>query len=431
MDFNELSGVKVKIFLNNGEIFEGIVLKRYDFANKDFITLKLENGYNISIKKEDIEKIEKEEVISFKLPEIEVEYNSNLKNVLVVSTGGTIASRVDYITGAVEPLLSPKNFLVYFPELLGKANFYFLNPFSKFSEEMTPKDWVRLAKDIFNKLEEREFEGVILTHGTDTLHYTASALSFMISGNKPIALTAAQRSSDRASTDAIINLISSLEYILNNFGEVAIVMHKDLNDDITYSIRGVKARKMHSSRRDTFKPINDLPIAEFYINLKTKSVEKIKEIRKLKEKGEVSDLHPYIEEKVALIKFYPNFNPEIIDFLIDKGYKGFILEGTGFGHLNISNKGLIKVLERGKEENIYFGMTTQTIYGQTNNFVYSTARKLSNLGVNYLFDLIPECAFVKLSWLLGMEKDIEEIKKLMITNFVGEIKKELRINEFY
>jgi glutamyl-tRNA(Gln) amidotransferase subunit D len=430
MDLNELSGIKARVYLKNGKVWEGVILKRYDFANQDYLTLKLDSGYNISIKKEEIEKIEKESVISFNLPRIEVEENPNLKNVLVVSTGGTIASRVDYTTGAVKPILTPENFLVYFPQLLGKANFYFDNPFSKFSEEMTPKDWVKIAERIFNKLQEKEFEGVILTHGTDTLHYTASALSFMIEGNKPIALTAAQRSSDRASTDAIINVLSSVEYVLNNFGEVAIVMHKNLNDDETFAIRGVKARKMHSSRRDTFRPINDLPIAEFKIDLVSKKIEKIKKIKVLKEKGEVKDLKPFIEEKVALIKYYPGFPSEIIDLLIDKNYKGIIIEGTGFGHVNANDEKLINALKRANEEGIYLGMTTQTIYGETNPFVYSTARKLVKIGVNYLFDMIPETAFIKLSWLLGQEKEGEELKKLMLKNFAGEINKEVKIKEF-
>ncbi len=430
MDLNELSGIKARIYLKNGKIWEGVILKRYDFANQDYITLKLENGYNISIKKEEINKIEKESVVSFNLPKIEVEEDSNLKNVLVVSTGGTIASRVDYTTGAVKPLLTPENFLVYFPPLLGKANFYFDNPFSKFSEEMTPKDWVKIAERIFNKLQDKEFEGVILTHGTDTLHYTASALAFMIEGNKPIALTAAQRSSDRASTDSIINMLSSVEYVLNNFGEVAIVMHKSLNDDETFAIRGVKARKMHSSRRDTFRPINDKPIAEFKIDLKNKKIKEIKRVKVLKEKGEIKDLKPFMEEKVALIKYYPGFPSEIVELLIEKGFKGIIIEGTGFGHINAKDEKLMNTLKRANEEGIYLGMTTQTIYGETNPFVYSTARELVKIGVNYLYDMIPETAFVKLSWLLGQGKEGKELKELMLKNFVGEITKEIKPDEF-
>jgi glutamyl-tRNA(Gln) amidotransferase subunit D len=173
-----------------------------------------------------------------------------------------------------------------------------------------------------------------------------------------------------------------------------------------------------------------LPIAEFKIDLINKKIEKVKKIRVLKEKGEIKDLKAVIEEKVALIKYYPGFPSEILDLLIDKQYKGIIIEGTGFGHVNVSDSKLMKAIERAKEENVYVGMTTQTIYGETNPFVYASARKLVKAGVNYLFDMIPETAFVKLSWLLGQGNEGKELRELMLKNFVGEISKEIKVKEF-
>ncbi|MEO2154478.1 MAG: Glu-tRNA(Gln) amidotransferase subunit GatD [Nanoarchaeota archaeon] len=430
MNLEKLEGKKVRIFLNNGRVYEGTIIKRYDFTDKNYITLKLENGYNISIKKEDIDKIEEISIVSFNLPKIEIEKNENLKDILVVSTGGTIASRVDYLTGAVKPLMKPENFLVYFPELINKANFEIISPFSKFSEDMQPLDWLKLAKEVYKKVENNDYEGVIITHGTDTLHYTASAISFMLQGSIPIAFTAAQRSSDRPSTDAIMNMLASTDYILNNFGEVAIVMHKTSNDNDLFAIRGVRARKMHSSRRDTFRPINDLPIAEFYYDLKTKKLEKIREVRKLKDKGKELNPYFYLEEKVALIKYYPGFPSEIIDLLVDKNYKGIIIEGTGFGHVSTEDKKLVESLKRAIENETFIFMTTQTLYGKVNPYVYATARKLNNLGITYLLDMIPETAFVKLSWVLGQTQNKEEVKSLMLKNIAGEIKEDLKFNEF-
>lgn len=419
------AGSVVSVYLKNGKIYNGTIIKRYEFADQDYITLKLENGYNISIKKDEIEKIEEKSFVSFKLPKISLEKEE--KNITIISTGGTITSRVDYITGGVEPLTNPENFLVYFPELVDKANFEIINAFSKLSEDIEPKDWIKLSEIIFNKLNEG-IEGVIVTHGTDTLHYSAAAISFMIEGSKPIAFTAAQRSSDRPSTDAIMNMIASTDYVLNDFGEVAIIMHKSLNDNELFAIRGVRAKKMHSSRRDTFRPINDLPIAEFYYDLNTKKLENLKIIRKLKKKGEIKGLKNSFEEKVALIKYYPGFNKEIIDLLVDKGFKGIVIEGTGFGHVSTLNKDLLKSLERAAEELIIL-MTTQTTYGSTNSFVYSTARKLSNLGILYGKDMLSEVAFVKLGWLLSFN-DKNEVKKLILKNFVGEIKENLNYKEF-
>jgi len=141
-----------------------------------------------------------------------------------------------------------------------------------------------------------------------------------------------------------------------------------------------------------------------------------------------------IEEKVALIKAYPGSSPEIIDFFIDKGYKGIVIEGTGFGHVPTETrdkaKSWIPHIQRAREENIFVIMTSQTIFGRTNPFVYSNARRLYDLGVIYVEDMIPEVAYVKLMWVLGHTKDYKEVKRLMLTSLAGEIKPRSLEDEF-
>lgn len=412
-------GDKVK-FICRDRNWEGIVLESFD---PEIILLKISSGYNIGIRERDIlnvevlEKSEKKERKNLK-----IEKKDGLPNVVFIITGGTISSRLDPKTGGVIPS-SAEDILNMAPEIKDLCNIYSIEkPFMKFSENMSLIDWKNLALICEKYLNDENVSGIVVTHGTDFLHYSSSALSFMLGKlNKPVALTYSQRSIDRASTDAALNLICAVKYAISDIAEVALVGHKDLNDEFCLAIPGAKARKMHSSRRDAFKVINGEALAE--ISLKEFKILSYFNARDNKRKIKANTQY---SDKVALVKIYPGQDPEILNYYKEKGYKGLILELAGLGHVpsHDAKYNFLPTIKKLINEGIIICGTPQTIYGTLNLNVYSNGRELLKTGLIPLEDMTSETAFIKLSWLLGqksLQGKTEEIKKKMLENFAGEI----------
>lgn len=410
-----------------GQIWEGRVLP----SDKETLTLKLKSGYNIGIKIDKNTKITKMgevETVRHKPVGFESKPDPTKPKVAVLSAGGTIASSIDYSTGAISASYSAEDLISSVPEACEFANIEASRIFEAMSENLTPKDWQTIARAIFKKVQDKSVSGVIVTHGTDTLSFSTAMMSFMLRNpNKPVVFTFSQKSSDRGSTDAAMNLISSVIAATKDIAEVVTVGHGTVNDDYCLVNRGCKVRKMHASQRNTFRPINCYPIAKVWPDGKTEFVGDY--ARASGREGE-----PYLadklEEKVAIIKFYPGLNPEIIDWHVDKGYKGLIIEGTGLGHVNVDKMSLIPAIERALKKGVLVGMTTQTIYGSTNPYVYSNLRRLSERGVVYLGDMLTETAYVKLMWVLGQTKDSAKAKEMMLENIAGEFNPRLQPDQF-
>ena len=389
----------------------------------NIVIIKLENGYNVGVYYKRIKKthiITRAKQKPIILPK--TKSKAGLPKITIITTGGTITSRVDYKTGAVSPLTKPEELIANVPEIAKLANIKIISPFSKFSEDLTPQDWQKIADSAANELNTGA-DGVVVTHGTDTLHYTSAALSFMLKDlSKPVALVGGQRSSDRGSFDGHQNLICAVHYALSNIAEVAIVMHANSDDDICYALRGTKVRKQHSSRRDAFRPINCLPLAK--IDPKD-GVEVIS--KKVKQRAKTRTVvDSRLDPKVVLIKYSPGLQADVLDYYIDKGYRGIILEGTGFGHVA---KDWEPQIERATKHAVVC-MTTQTIYGTTNPKVYSKGRQLEDAGVVYCKDTLAETAYIKLMILLRRTKNLEEIKKMMTQNLAGEINNRIEKKSF-
>ena len=289
---------------------------------------------------------------------------------------------------------------------------------------MNPEHWSKIAGYVARELNKENIRGVVVTHGTDTMHYTAAALSFALEAlSKPVALTGGQRSSDRGSFDGAINLICATEFATSDIAEVAIVMHANSSDDYCIANPGTKTKKMHTSMRNTFRPINSVPFAKIYVNGK---IEKQKSCT-LRHSGKVK-VKSKFESKVALIKYHPGLSPKLLDYYLKERYKGIIIEGTGLGHIKTSSwlTPLSKIIKKG----IFVGMTSQANYGRVDPYIYSTGRDLVNHGVVYLDDMLPETAIVKLSWVLGQTTKPEEVRHLMTSNLRGEISKRSYPNAF-
>jgi len=422
--FNYGDKIRIK---TSGEVIEGTILESPD---NEFHLIKLKSGYNIGVRKEGVLNIEvigksSEGGEENRGRKIEIKSNSKLPKIDVIMTGGTISSRVDYKTGGVTSLTRPEDFFRFYPELFSIVDVNRVEiPFMKLSENMNFKDWKAIAEVVEKSLNDPEVEGVILTHGTDTLHYTAAALSFFFPNpNKPIVLTFSQRSTDRASSDASLNLQCAARVAISNIAEVVIVGHANTNDDFCYVLYGNKVRKMHSSSRVAFEAVNVGPLAR----VTTDKFEKIgifRERPRKTEKNEKVKSDIVFNEKVALLKFYPGQNPDILDYYM-KNYSGLIIEGTGMGNIAVEGSdGWIQQIKKGINNGLMIFMTTQTIHGRVNPFVYSTMRELQKAGVIFLEDMLSEVALVKLGWVLGHKtwsKDGEAIRKKMLENVSGEL----------
>ena len=397
--------------------YEGIVMPPYELSSGETLTLKLDNGYNIGILVDNIVEIE---VLEKAKPGEKKEFkavlpkNPELPNVAILGTGGTIASRIDYKTGAVHPAFTAEELALAVPEIFKLANITPKLIMNILSEDMRPEYWRKIANEVAKALNSGE-DGVVIAHGTDTMAYTAAALSFMLGNlHKPVILVGAQRSSDRPSSDAAMNLTCSVRMATANFGEVAVVMHGETGDTYCLAHRGTKVRKMHTSRRDAFRSINDIPLAKIWADGR---IEFLREDYRKRSEGEVF-VDGEMEEKVALVKSFPGMQKEILEFFIDKGYKGIVLEGTGLGHVPTY---LIDTIERATQEGITVCMTSQCLYGRVNLNVYSTGRRLLRAGVIPCEDMLPETAYVKLMWVLGKTQNQEEVRKMMLKNYAGEI----------
>lgn len=427
-DFLEISeitvGDTVKV-TKPGIEHEGMLLEKPDYSNENTIILKLSSGYNIGIDIKDakIEKISTGEKPKIELDPVDKEISEDKDNLSILSTGGTVASVIDYKTGAVHPAFTADDLLRATPELVDYANINAKAIFNILSENMKPQYWKETAEAVYNEINDGA-DGIIIAHGTDTMHYTASALSFMIDTPVPIVLTGAQRSSDRPSSDAFTNLMASVVSAKSDIAEVTICMHSSEDDPYCELHRGTRARKMHTSRRDTFTSINMTPLAEIKGD---KITLKDKEITYTKRNEKELSLNNNLSEKVALVKMYPGIDPEIIDYYTDKGFEGIVLEGTGLGHCSDE---VIDKVSRATDENIPVVMTSQCLFGRTNMNVYSSGRRLLHENVIPVNDMLPETAYTKLSWAAGQTDDVEEIRKIMQSNLKGEMNTTLSQNYF-
>jgi glutamyl-tRNA(Gln) amidotransferase subunit D len=405
-------------------IYEGVLLETPE-SEKGIILLKLGNGYNIGFNKKEIIKIQVLKEFSEKESKFEIKHDSGKPNVGMIITGGTIAARLNPKKGGVDWLDTPESLFKFYPEIFEKVNILKVEvPFMKASEDMDSKDWEKIARVAEKLLNDSNIQGIVITHGTDFLHYTSSALSFMLGKlNKPVVLTYSQRSIDRASSDANLNLQCAAEIAgLSDIAEVVLVGHANSEDNFCYVMPGTKVRKMHSSRRDAFKVINGSPIAKVYPN----KIEILGNFNKRNTKVKVKkDIN--FEEKVALIKFYPGQNPKILDYYFKEGYRGVVIEMSGLGHVSTSRsrnnwvKGIKELISRG----VIVCATSQCINGRVDPLVYSNGREILDTGVVYLEDMLSETALVKLGFVLGKTKSKDEAKKLMLTNLAGEFNKRL------
>ena len=392
--------------------YAGILMPRYETSEDSHIVLKLKSGYNIGIELDKIKDVEKISSPEEKREESSVkEADSSLPKILLLSTGGTIASKVDYRTGAVTPALTASDLNDAVPEIGNIANIDAEVLFSEYSENLQPEHWVETAKKI-ESVANLDYKGVIVAHGTDTMHYSSAFLSFALSGLKiPVVFVGSQRSSDRPSSDAASNLIAAARFIAKtDVNGVYVVMHHNESDETISCHLGTRVRKNHASKRSAFETIGSDPA---FLILDEKIIKNV-ENEFFKEK-----FNPRlgIDTRVALVKYHPGYEPKQIDALIDLGFKAIIFEGTGLGHVG---RTMYSAIKKASDHGLFLGMTSQCIDGRVRMTVYESGRDLLELGIVPLENMIPEVALVKTMWALGNSEDNNGLKILLLDNISSE-----------
>lgn len=405
-------GDKVLLQTDNGN-FEGILLPRPALLSQDITVLKLSTGYNIGI---ETKRIKKRKILQeYQTPTVQREkipHNPELPTVAILSTGGTIASRVDYRTGGVYADYSADDFVRMCPELAKIANIKAVKIMSIMSEDAIAEDWKAMAQAVLENLD--KVNGIVITQGTDTMHFTSSALSFLLENlNKPVIITGAQRSIDRGSSDAFMNLICSVKAAAEwNGACVAICMHGTISDDYCFLLRGTKVRKMHTSRRDAFRAINDEPLARVY----TDKIEVTNENYPRRNDGKTTLRE--LDNKAAMITVTPDMDPGVIDYHVKNKIRALVINATALGHIPINReKSLGPSLKKAIKAGVLVVVCSQSLYGRVNPYVYTNLRKVSmDVGAIYLEDMLPETAYIKLMIALKQKNPTEFMKK----NIAGE-----------
>lgn len=400
---------------------EGRLMPKPDTGDSEIINLKLDSGYNVGLEPEGIELVEKGSSEGLEKPE--VPHSEDKPDILILHTGGTIASRVSYEEGGVKPAFDPEDLVQMYPELAEEVNIHSEVVAQMLSEDMEPQHWQEIADTVHDMKD--EYDGIIVGHGTDTMSYTGAALTLMLQGlDTGVMLVGSQRSSDRPSSDASMNVFCASKFLVEtDFSGVGICMHENSSDSWCNILPAAKARKMHTSRRDAFSEINAEKLGR--VNYKSGQIQE-----NFEKSDKEYELNTELNDNVGMLRIRPGMRPEELDFLIEHDYDGVVVEGTGLGHMPVNafddkTQHHAEILNKLSElaEDTVVVMSSQCLEGRVDMDVYDAGLKIQDAGVISARDMHPELAYVKLMWSLGQSTDIDEAEEIFQKNVNGEISK--------
>lgn len=439
-DKNVSPGDWVVVITHTGDTFQGTLMPRYASMDKKHVVLKLKSGYNLGISSSKVKSVSKSghdlglatNLVDDAKPRLQI-WKENVQpvhKIALIGTGGTIASKVDYRTGGVSAALSASEIYDAVPELRKHASIEADFMFNEYSENLEPHHWTLIANRIAEKVRSGGFRGIVVSHGTDTMHYTAAALSFALHNLPiPVVLVGSQRSSDRPSSDAALNLLGATIFSIESpYTGVFIAMHGSTSDDFISCHLGTRVRKNHTSRRDAFESIDRLPIATVknaVLKIQSQFVKMEIPKRSYNDDAVISEglennfeVESKFDPRVTLIKYYPGLDPNLIAYEVKTGSRAIVLEGTGLGHVG---RKFFPEIAKAIKSGVLIFMTSQCIWGRTNMKVYDTGRDLIELGVVPLEDMTPETAVVKAMWVMANSHDNAEAVRMMGKNIANEI----------
>jgi glutamyl-tRNA(Gln) amidotransferase subunit D len=408
-------GQRIALTDGHGTRWVGSVIPSHELSGERVLTLKVESGYNVGIRIDAATRFEIAGPPPATTASGEAAPTATRGDgdewVALLTTGGTIASRVDYETGGVRPVSGEREILDFYPELERSGAVRVVPVFDRMSEDLVPADWLVLASKAAEAFASGA-RGVVIAHGTDTLGHTSAALSFLLDGlTGPVVVVGAQRSPDRPSSDGPSNLAAAVAVARDpRIGEVVAVMHAGLSDTRFAIHRGTWVRKMHSSRRDAFESRTGPVLGHVDEGRIT-----FTEVVRPRAPGPVRVDGP-IDPRAALVWSYPGLTAEQLE-AVGRGLRGIVLAGTGLGHVGSH---LLTFVRATAERGVVLAMTTQCLAGTADPFVYATGRALEKAGVIYLDDLLPETAYAKMVWALGHEATPAGVKRRLLADRVGE-----------
>ncbi len=391
------------------EIGTSVRQATYITGRDGMAVVKLDNGYNLGIPYDSCRFLDRPGQADTR--KTLVAQRDDLPVLSIVSTGGTIASRIDYRTGAVTSQFDAADILRAIPGLSSIGRFRTRQLYTLLSENMTPAIWQELARAVHEEITSGA-RGVIVTHGTDTMTYSAAALSFMLETPVPVIFVGSQRSADRPSSDNAINAVCAAKTAVSELGEVAVVMHAATSDDSCSVHRATRVRKMHTSRRDAFTSIGVPPIGS--VQYPSLAVTLASHARKRRETEPM--VFPDLEPRCGLLTFVPGMDPAVLDSFSE--YRGLVLAGTGLGHVSSA---WIPALRTLVKDGCMLAMASQCLNGRVCDRVYDTGRDLISTGVIEAENMLPETALVKMMWVLGNEDDPDKAARMMKQDLKGEI----------
>lgn len=326
-----------------------------------------------------------------------------MKKILLLSTGGTIAS-VEGNEGLV-PGLSANELLHFLPETSDNIKIDGKILMNIDSTNLQPEDWIKIANAVYKHY--HFYDGFVITHGTDTLAYTSSALSYMLQGlGKPVVLTGSQLPISFKKTDAKKNVIDALRFASEDIGGVFIVFDGRV-------ILGTRAVKMRTKSYDAFESINH-PYVAYMNNQEVKYLSKPASITK------TPTLNTSLCTDVFLMKLHPGAKPEIFDCLKNL-YKGIIIESFGNGGLPFAGRNLLSKIQELTEKGIAVVITTQCLEEGEDLLLYEVGRKVVQHQVILSGDMNTEAIVAKLMWALGQTDSLDQVKKIIETPLAGDL----------
>jgi L-asparaginase len=330
--------------------------------------------------------------------------------ICILSTGGTIASVYDERIQALRPGLSVDALIETLPKGLQNVEVSTKELFNLDSANAQPYHWQEVAKAIRVAHEEDpELDGIVITHGTDTMVYTASAISLMVQDfGKPIVFTGSQIPASVPWSDGPRNLIDAIRVAaFADLAETCIVFNSEIH-------RANRARKVREGSYDAFDSMDPTPIGVLSRDIV------LYEGRKRREET-TPRFDTRLDPQVFLVKIFPGFPPETIVMIAEQGYHGIVIEGFGSGNIPVGEKALTGAILKAVEQDCIVIISTQCAFGQADLSLYEVGRAALEVGALSAYDMTSETTLVKLMWSLGHTRDFDRVREMMLINYAGEI----------
>ncbi len=331
--------------------------------------------------------------------------------VCLITTGGTISSVYDSETRALRPGLSVEELIERLPKGMGNIEVIQRELYQLDSANAQPHHWQTLASTIKEVSEEiQDLTGIVVTHGTDTMTYSAAAVSFMVQDfGKPIVFTGSQIPATVPWSDGPRNLLDAIRVAaFGDLGETCIVFNGEVH-------RATRAKKVRANSYDAFDSMDPSPIGLLARDIV------LYEGRKKRDHTCIPRFDTRLDDRVFLLKVFPGMPPQTLARIVDMGFHGIIVEGYGSGNIPTNENALTGGILQAIDQGCFVVVSSQCAFGQADLSIYEVGRAAMEVGAMSAHDMTSEAALVKLAWVLGHTKESDRVKEMMGISYIGEM----------